>query len=758
MVVAIPWASFFKFLYTIYMSKDQLYCSVDLEFTGFDPSKDQILEIGFAFFRVTEAGTEIVEEWSQVFKPTIEVHPKILGLTGITQQELGEAPDFNDYREFLQSKLGDAIIVGHNPVMDVKFLESYGIKLSGQVIDTLELVQFILPTHHSYNLENLVHYFGIQHHKAHRALGDAISTVHVLENLLQVHTQFADELKNELLSVIKRGEFSWAELLAIKLAKKDLQKNDSLNHLNTLEKLEAFELNDSAISLDGIIDDHEARVALGLQNKKSANEKYVLAVETPATVMKLWKEKLVHGVFSSEDTFSREAFEKFLQSASTKEELRFALKIIVWLHTNWQTEVVFDLNISFFGGQFRNFIVGGEPIVKDEAVLCLDYQTLQVSPEKFGNRKLVIIDIHNFEKFMSTGFGTRLSWNSVLYSLKLIYNPETDFGNFEVKEEVTNALIATDLFFGLVYMLLHQTLPGSQYAVVENLENNYTHVLNRLQRASQNLKEKFEAIQTKTGGHELGRSVKMLQSFFSHEEGRVKWVYIDEKNLSLADQPIDIATSVEEILKHFSTAQFTDTISDQSLLSYLVDRLGLHTEISELSKLFSNSLPRNIQVYSEQSELSDAELFKQITNLELPLVVVFDDASDIKEFYNEHFSEIKENAALFAQGYSGGGNKMFRNFSIKENSILFVTADFMGKQNYKIYAKNLIFKGLPAVELHHPYTNAVLNRWEDKHADLSLTFQLSKIIFALKKLKLNKKINVKLFSNTKNKFFVDKSY
>jgi DNA polymerase III alpha subunit (gram-positive type) len=215
---------------------EQIYCSVDLEFTGFDPLRDQILEIGIAFFKLSAGNKqafEIIEQWDQVFKPSIEVHPKILGLTGITQDELDHAPEFSEHRDFLQEKLGDAIIVGHNPVMDVKFLEAYGIKLSGKVIDTLELVQFILPTHHSYNLENLVHYFGIKHSvdgQAHRALVDAFSTIAVLENLMHLHQQFSAELKTELQTVISRGNFLWNNLLIAKLPAKKTESNDSLKN------------------------------------------------------------------------------------------------------------------------------------------------------------------------------------------------------------------------------------------------------------------------------------------------------------------------------------------------------------------------------------------------------------------------------------------------------------------------------------------------------------------------------------------------
>lgn len=733
---------------------EQLYCSVDLEFTGFDPERDQILEIGFAFFRLGKNGFEVVEEWSQVFKPSIEVHPKILGLTGITQQELDEAPQFNEFREELQQKLGQAIIVGHNPIMDIKFLESYGLKLSGKVIDTLELVQFILPTHHSYNLENLVHYFGVKHHKAHRALGDALSTIQVLENLQMVYQQFSTKLKKELDSVIKRGDFAWRELLEAKVVIKKIEGNDSLSHTMAGKNLKPLILNKQLITIDDTPANHEARVALGL---KDAKQSTVLAVSDSGMVMRLWQEGFAHGVFSSADTFSEKAFKKFLKSSSTSEELRFCLKVIVWLHTNWQTEVVFDLNISFFGGQFRQFIVGGEPTIKDESVIVLDYSTLetlinQSNESVLLNRELVICDIQSFEKYISTGFSTRLSWSSVLYSLRLIYNPETDFGNLKLKDEVISALLATDLFFGLVYMLLHKAMPGMQYATLNELIDNHNHIYSRLRRAAENLKEKMDIISSQLEQGALSRISEYLQTFFEEHSNLVKWIDIDERNLSFHSQPIDISEPVGKILKPFTSARFTETLTNQELLSYLVDRLGLDTEITELS---NKSIRKSFDIEIQSTVLTPSNLLKIVLETKLPLVVVVPSAVDIKEFYNNYYKQIKQKASLFAQGYSGGGNKMFRNFSINPKSVLLVTADFMAKQNYLITSETIVFTGLPQLETNHPYIKALISHWESKHPELGTILIMGKFIAALKKLKLNDKVDLKVFTNGKNFDFVD---
>lgn len=740
---------------------EQVYCSVDLEFTGFDPSRDQILEIGFAFFTMSENGAVITEQWSQVFKPSIEVHPKILGLTGITQEELDAAPEFAEHCEFLQEKLGDAIIVGHNPVMDVKFLEAYGIKLSGKTIDTLELVQFILPTHHSYNLENLVHYFGVKHSIAHRALGDALSTISVLENLTHVYNSFTAELKKELQTVFKRGEFLWENILDIKLTAKEISSNDSLKHNASTLGLNPLEISDKLIILDDSQSDLEVRAALGLKQKNTSS---VLAVSDSSIVMRLWQDGLVHGQFRKEDTFSKTAFDKFMSQAEDMEQLRFCLKIIVWLHTNWQTEVVFDLNISFFGGQFRQFIVGGEmPIKDDEQVLCLDYTTLQSlshSERKtiFKDRGLLVCGIQSFEKYISAGFGTRLGWSSVLYSLRMIYNPETDFGNLDLKEQVLAALTGTDLFFSLTYMLLSRSFSANQYVSLSDLNSTHPSLYNRLQKAADNLLGKLNLVAAAEPTPELNRTINFLGSFFDEREGRVKWITLDETNLSLHDQPINISDDVNGIFKLFSSVQFTETIAEPELLSYLVDRLGLHTEQSEFVKEIKN---KHFEFTFYHGQLNDGKLYELVAAEHYPLIAVFSAAANIKSFYNSFYPQLKEKAALFAQGYSGGGNKMFRNFSIREESILLITAEFMAKQNYVIPAKTIVFTAPPQIETKHPYIAALLAKWQDKYPKLENILAYAKVSAALKKIKANDKISVHLFNfeieSGKKTFFVDNS-
>lgn len=721
---------------------EPIYCSVDLEFTGFDPSRDQILEIGFAFFKVSEQGIEITEQWSQVFKPSIEVHPKILGLTGITLDELESAPEFNEFREFIQDKLGPAIIVGHNPTMDVKFLESYGIKLSGKTIDTLELVQFLLPTHHSYNLENLMHYFGIAHENAHRALGDALSTIAVLENLLGIYQGFDRELQDELVGLCNRGSFLWQPLLDFKNYKKSEAAIDSLPQTE-VDSLTPFELSDDLITIDTEIADHAARLALGLQSQP--NQK-VLVVEQSSTALSLWKNGLVHGLFSKEDLFDAEAFIVFQGRAQTQEELRFCMKVVVWKKVNWQTDTVLDLNISFFGGQFRQFIVGGQPKNLPTGLVCCDYKTFQQysAAGLLKQHRAVISNLQAFEKYIGQGNSSYLSWTSLLYQLRLIYNPETDYGNSAAKQEVVTALAGADLFFALVYMLLNKQFASSMHVSFQDIESDHDYIYNKIIKAAEALKDKLLAVGRTAQTQELDRSVSFLEEFFKkpslEAEGIIRWVTLDEFNTSFHKQPLEVADMAQNIFKQCESIQFTDNFYNEDLLSFYVERLGLNTVTPANKAITQNK--NQIQVQDQPGPLTDEQLIEAIKDTPMPVVVAMPDPVLVKAFYDNHYIDVKKSAALFAQGYSGGGNKMFRNFSIKPNSILLATPQFISKQKYGLKARTIIFTDLPNVNLTHPYTQALINRWQEKYPNFERLLANSLAIEVIKQVGLAENVTV----------------
>lgn len=706
---------------------NQKYCSIDLEFTGFDPEKEQILEIGFAFFDVSDDGLVTTESWSQVFKPTIEVHQKILGLTGITQEEIDVAPSIGEFKDFLSDKLQDAIIVAHNPTLDIKFLELAGVKLSGKYIDTLELVQFLLPTHHSYNLENLMHYFGIEHKDSHRALADCLSTISLLEKMIAIHNNFSDELKTELREFLDKGQFEWASLLNLKISNHTIEANDSLSHNQLAE--------DKLISLDQevIIDDkhflHESRVANSLQDQDG---RWLLVMQSKQEVIKLWQAGLVEGVFETKDLFDKENFEQFKFSAQSSEEYRFILKILVWLHTNWQTKTILDLNLSFFGGQFKNYITGGDYESSASRIIACDFRTLINLTEGSlePDRSLLVCDLQKFEYFLTHNSTERISWHTFNYILKSIYNPETDLGQQKFKKQVIELLGSVDLFFGLVQLTLRRNLKDLDYIAMDELEEKYGVFYNRLNQAAANLTARLQTLSEAKGFDSILRLANNLNRFFEQQENMVKWIELADENVTLHGQPIEIRDIALKLYSNYKSVKFTDTLTEKNLLFYLAERLGINTEIAENINNYISVSPKtiNFDLAFPHSALQD------IGSDNFPAVVVFSGPTGAKTFYKDHYIELSNNYKLFAQEYSGSGNKIFRNFRIFPNALLLATSTFINKQKYSAPSGAVIYLAWPNTDQSHPYVKSLLTNYLAKYPNLLKILNFNEFISNLKQL------------------------
>jgi len=720
--------------------EQKIYCSLDIETSGFDPLVNEILEVGFCFFEVGKKGIKITEEWTQVFSASKVVSPQILGLTGITQKELDEAPKFSEFHSFLQNKLGDAIIVGHNISFDIKFLETFGLQFSGGQIDTLDLVQWLLPTHHSYNLENLMHTFGISHKEAHRALADSKAVLVLLEKLLGLYNGFGRELKTEIQKLVKRSNFIWAELLQNSLPDFSFAKISPFKP----KKFKVLPgkntgLADSTIYNYGIDKDFVQEVA-GLAQKKG---NCLLVVPKARQALDLYKEGLVEtAIFSPDVSFDEKKFLTALKrKITTPEETKFLLKILVWYHTNWQTDTITDLNLSFFGGQFKGMITGGKIKEKKQsgAIVCDMEVFLHLAENNlYTKSRAVICGLSEFENTIVSNVGTKTSWGYLNYLIKFYYNLETETGDLKYKVAVEQALSASDLFFGLTSAILQSDPPGFMYfKITPQIENDEKFV--KIKGAGESFVEKITEANKVLKSKDLVRFLENITSFFQESENRVRWIELAENRCSFVNMPLLINGLVETILKKFAGISFADELVFPELIEFFVQRLGLEnftisrhsslvakTKVSPATKqgdLFSSlkkvlSAKKGKVVFHIWPKAVNIEELRELFNntQKLPAAVLLPNQTQVREFYDANYQNIKKFASLLAQSNSGGSNKIFRNFSINPNSLLLATDKFIlkaisGNQAVdpvnKLAVRTLVLCRLPFEQFIHPYQEAV---------------------------------------------------
>src|SRR5699024_3951246 len=137
-----------------------------------------------------------------------EVPSFITSLTGITSEDIKDAPLFKDKAIEIASLFDHAYLIAHNVPFDLGFLnaelEIVGIEpLKNPVIDTVELTRILFPQAPGYKLEQLGDYFHIHHGSPHRALSDAHVTAQLFLKLKEKLAALPYETMTHLLSLEK---------------------------------------------------------------------------------------------------------------------------------------------------------------------------------------------------------------------------------------------------------------------------------------------------------------------------------------------------------------------------------------------------------------------------------------------------------------------------------------------------------------------------------------------------------------------------
>nr|WP_255417715.1 ATP-dependent DNA helicase DinG [Exiguobacterium sp. SH5S13] len=183
------------------------YVIVDLETTGHSvKSGDELIE----FAAVVVQGSEVIERYSTLIRPSRPIPPFITQLTTITDQDVASAPAFEDVIPDIWKMLDGRVFVAHNVSFDLNFLneslELAGyLPFQGRAIDTVELARILYPTLESHALESLADTFGLVHTDAHRALSDAEATAELfIQQLNRLRTLPVVTLKQ-----LRRLSESW---------------------------------------------------------------------------------------------------------------------------------------------------------------------------------------------------------------------------------------------------------------------------------------------------------------------------------------------------------------------------------------------------------------------------------------------------------------------------------------------------------------------------------------------------------------------
>ena len=183
---------------------------VDVETTGLDPENDRVIEIAV----IQMQGGEETGRYTSLVHPGRDVPAEVTNITGLTNEDLRDAPPFeqiaDDVRTALEGRAFVAYNLGFDRAFVAKELGRCGIEWVPQTpIDPLVFARELHKKAGSKRLTAVAERLGLSLENAHRAADDALVAGQVLyafaealpkglDELLMLQGQWATSQENEM--------------------------------------------------------------------------------------------------------------------------------------------------------------------------------------------------------------------------------------------------------------------------------------------------------------------------------------------------------------------------------------------------------------------------------------------------------------------------------------------------------------------------------------------------------------------------------
>ena len=162
-----------------------MFAIVDIESTGSNKNFDRIFDIAI----IKHDGNQVIEEFQSFVNPGKIIPPFIEDLTGISNEQVLDAPAFEDIADKILELTKDCVFVAHNVSFDYHFLryEFKRLQIVFQRLQlcTVKLSQSAYPNLEAYSLGKLCEQINIPVHGRHTAYGDTKATSTLFEMIYE---------------------------------------------------------------------------------------------------------------------------------------------------------------------------------------------------------------------------------------------------------------------------------------------------------------------------------------------------------------------------------------------------------------------------------------------------------------------------------------------------------------------------------------------------------------------------------------------
>lgn len=181
------------------------YCVIDIETTGLDASIDDAIEVAIVKVR----NNSIIAKYDSLIYTDNYITSFITNLTGITQEEIDDAPKPEFVWKQVLDFIGNDILIAHNANFDINFiydelLENDLPALENNFVDTLRLSRLTYKDFENHKLQTLVTNLNINVQPTHRALDDVYATFELYKNIFEdfeLEKYLAERKKAQTISV-----------------------------------------------------------------------------------------------------------------------------------------------------------------------------------------------------------------------------------------------------------------------------------------------------------------------------------------------------------------------------------------------------------------------------------------------------------------------------------------------------------------------------------------------------------------------------
>jgi len=678
-----------------------MYISLDLETTGLNKEEDEIIEFGAIKF---DENGENKETLQILINPQVEIPPIVRHITKITDEDVKDAPTFEEKAQEIREFIGDLPIIGHNIQFDTNFLREKGLELNNPEYDTFDLASILITGMPSYSLEILSKVFNLKHEEKHRALDDAIAAMELFLELQKQIKALPQKTLNEIEELSKKTKWQGKPIFQ-NIKQTDKNKDETIKEYIQREPTKWPEINEETIEK---LKDTKSSALLQIERpyqqliKKLAKEikpnSYISIPE------KLFAEieKTLPDNYAKLDTptnyISIERLEEFKQKDFFKDhEFTALLKYIIWL-TKTKSGLLTEVKIVRNEKQTLSR-VNIDPLFEDPTQSLFYKKALEKDETKPAicthrylieqDQKLEDVTIIDLEEFLEALSKSHSSWLKLEHAEEILKRIQTETPSHKLAEHLTTK---TTILFGLIgtFHAKYNDNNSFKKTTVVKTGHEDTKEFQNIKETVKNiieLSKEFGEIPDINNNKRLKKLLKdwktilqiLQEAFVKPNRNEItSWIETGfDDELILKAHPVSLATTINDTLKNCENYKIIDPNIDLNDNGTFIRQ---YLQLPEALPLYIVQPTKEKEIFIaedvNQADKTDKELIKNLVRLlndkKGRVAIVVSSRDNLKNLTIQLDQQLSKDINLISQ-QTGALGKITEKFKDDpENSVLII--------------------------------------------------------------------------------------